>query len=297
MAKRSKKVAVKKNNKAEDYDNSDSNTIYYNSGQFTGVMRKYWKQRKQLFKKYDNGIILTKELWFSVTPESMSKFTAKFLNNLLLNEQKKKLKILDAFCGGGSNIIQFLKYEHTVYCADINKIHLKCTLNNAKIYLSYEDIKDTIKLVPINWKYSDQDLDDGFIDYEFEEKEVEEAEKEDIYASKSDSLNSIEELKQVKFDVVFGSPPWGGPGYMKSETFDLQKDIQPYGLEKMLGVFNEYSDNICLFLPKNTAIADIRKCTRRVFGKNYPFLRVVKVNTGGFVKGFLVCWGKGLSGT
>ena len=34
---------------------------------------------------------------------------------------------------------------------------------------------------------------------------------------------------QLRADVVFLSPPWGGPGYTEAEVFDVQTMIQPDG--------------------------------------------------------------------
>ena len=33
----------------------------------------------------------------------------------------------------------------------------------------------------------------------------------------------------LKADVVFLSPPWGGPGYTEADVFDVQTMIQPDG--------------------------------------------------------------------
>jgi hypothetical protein len=41
------------------------------------VHEKYWDQRYRLFSKFDQGIVLDKESWFSVTPESIAKHIAR----------------------------------------------------------------------------------------------------------------------------------------------------------------------------------------------------------------------------
>ena len=38
---------------------------------------KYWAQRKRFFTKFDDGIELDKESWYSVTPEAIAKHVAK----------------------------------------------------------------------------------------------------------------------------------------------------------------------------------------------------------------------------
>jgi hypothetical protein len=39
----------------------------------------YWAQRYRIFSKYDDGVWLTDDAWFGVTPEPVAKFvTLKF---------------------------------------------------------------------------------------------------------------------------------------------------------------------------------------------------------------------------
>ena len=38
---------------------------------------KYWAQRKRFFTKFDDGIELDKESWYSVTPEAIANHVAK----------------------------------------------------------------------------------------------------------------------------------------------------------------------------------------------------------------------------
>ncbi|XP_012274479.1 trimethylguanosine synthase isoform X2 [Orussus abietinus] len=52
-------------------------------------------------------------------------------------------------------------------------------------------------------------------------------------------------------DVVFLSPPWGGPGYAREETFDLESIMQPIGGMKLFNVAKQISDNVAYFLPRN----------------------------------------------
>eukprot|EP01083_Nonionella_stella_P054138 143013_1 len=41
------------------------------------VADKYWAQRKRLFSKFDEGIQLDKESWYSVTPEAIATHIAQ----------------------------------------------------------------------------------------------------------------------------------------------------------------------------------------------------------------------------
>ena len=60
-------------------------------------LEKYWKQRYRFFSKFDDGIQLDKESWFSVTPEAIAAHIA---------ERCQCDIIVDAFCGVGGNTIQ-----------------------------------------------------------------------------------------------------------------------------------------------------------------------------------------------
>ncbi|KRY90172.1 Trimethylguanosine synthase, partial [Trichinella pseudospiralis] len=86
---------------------------------------KYWNQRFRLFYKYEEGILLDEQSWFSVTPEAIACHIAKRCKNKL---------IVDAFCGVGGNAIQFAKQGNFVIAIDIDPVKIKCARNNAKIY-------------------------------------------------------------------------------------------------------------------------------------------------------------------
>lgn len=266
----------------DSYHDNDLNTIYNNKLQFQGIMRKYWAQRKNLFSEYDNGVLLTKELWFSVTPEKIS----VFITNFIAKKFVKNINILDSFSGGGGNIVQFLlnaKFKNVV-AVDINKIHLNCTRVNSLVYNNdVDDVENRLKLLPIDWMY----LKDG---YQGSDLDID----GDTYATQQDSLTNLEILSKMKFDCVFGSPPWGGPTYLKDEVFDLN-NILPFGLEELLTYMLHYSENLCLFLPRNSDLKQIVDITQRVYAKRRikspVTVKVVHLESGGYQKGILCCWG------
>jgi hypothetical protein len=76
---------------------------------------RYWYQRKRLFSRYDEGVWMDKESWYSVTPEGIARHLAQTLSS------RSPGTIVDAFCGVstcmdneliqvGGNTIQFAKY-------------------------------------------------------------------------------------------------------------------------------------------------------------------------------------------
>lgn len=52
-------------------------------------------------------------------------------------------------------------------------------------------------------------------------------------------------------DVVFLSPPWGGPGYAKNETFDLNNIMHPVGGINLFNITRKITDHVAYFLPRN----------------------------------------------
>uniref|UniRef100_A0A3B4ZMB7 Trimethylguanosine synthase n=1 Tax=Stegastes partitus TaxID=144197 RepID=A0A3B4ZMB7_9TELE len=55
---------------------------------------------------------------------------------------------------------------------------------------------------------------------------------------------------RLRGDVVFLSPPWGGPDYLTAEVFDIGAMMEPDGFE-IFRLAKMISDNIVFFLPRN----------------------------------------------
>ncbi|KAI8067808.1 RNA cap guanine-N2 methyltransferase-domain-containing protein [Gongronella butleri] len=162
-------------------------------------MVKYFHQRYAYFTKYDQGILMDKEGWFSVTPEAMAKHVA---------ERCSTDVIIDAFCGCGGNAIQFARTCHRVIAIDIDPIKLHCARHNAKIY----GVDDRIEFIQ-----------GSFYDL----------------------------APMLKADVVFLSPPWGGPTYLHEEEYNLKTMMPGNGME-IVRLAQAITPNVVFFAPKNT---------------------------------------------
>ena len=92
----------------------------------------FWYQRYYYYSKFDEGIKMDNESWYSVTPEIIAEYTAKLAN--------KNSIIIEGFCGSGGNVIQFSKYCKKVYAIDIDEKKLDICKNNCKIYNCPENI-------------------------------------------------------------------------------------------------------------------------------------------------------------
>ncbi|CAG9770698.1 unnamed protein product [Ceutorhynchus assimilis] len=88
-------------------------------------IKKFWSRRFSLFSKFDEGIKLDEESWYSVTPEIIAKHAAQRCSCDL---------IVDAFCGAGGNAIQFAQTCNKVIAIDIDPKKIQLAKNNAEVY-------------------------------------------------------------------------------------------------------------------------------------------------------------------
>lgn len=86
---------------------------------------KYWCQRYLLFSKFDDGIQMDEEGWFSVTPEAIARHHALRSGGGI---------VIDCFTGVGGNAIQFAKASKHVIAIDIDPKKIDYAHHNAAIY-------------------------------------------------------------------------------------------------------------------------------------------------------------------
>ncbi|KAJ9071656.1 Trimethylguanosine synthase [Entomophthora muscae] len=84
---------------------------------------KYWRNRYNLFSRYNEGCLIDEEGWFSVTPELVARQIATRMACDV---------IIDAFCGVGGNSIQFAHTCKKVIAIDNNPTRLAFAKHNAK---------------------------------------------------------------------------------------------------------------------------------------------------------------------
>ncbi|KAG8014383.1 Trimethylguanosine synthase, partial [Nibea albiflora] len=145
-------------------------------------LAKYWAQRYRLFSRFDEGIRLDREGWFSVTPERIAEHIALRVEHSFSNSQL----VIDAFCGVGGNAIQFALTGKRVLAIDIDPVRLDLARHNATVYGVAEQI--------------------DFLQGDF-----------------------LQLAPGLCGDVVFLSPPWGGPDYLTAEVFDIKTMMEPDG--------------------------------------------------------------------
>lgn len=64
--------------------------------------------------------------------------------------------------------------------------------------------------------------------------------------------NFLQLADKLKADVVFLSPPWGGPSYTSQQVYDLETMLQPVSITNLLSAANKISKNVAVFLPRNS---------------------------------------------
>lgn len=160
-------------------------------------IQKYWAQRYSIFSLYDEGIHMTDDSWFGVTPEPVANKVAEDLSALT---PKSKTVLIDMFAGAGGNVIAFAlsKRWSTIIAIEKDPSVIACAQHNANIYGVFEQI---------TWIN-----DDSF-----------------SYLEKNST--SIDPSKTV----IFASPPWGGPGYTTDKIFNLNT-MAPYSIKQIHNV-------------------------------------------------------------
>ncbi|KAI5966430.1 tgs1 [Candida pseudojiufengensis] len=262
--KKKKKLNMNENNE-ESYYNGELLVHTYNT--LPQSVQKFWNRRHELFSKFNDGIFLSEELWYSVTPELVAKYIAQLFVKILPSEANCGL---DVCCGGGGNTIQFANFFDSVGAIDINPVNLYCTEHNSKVY----GVEDNIWSLCADWAEITKPKQDGSINYDWIPENVKKLRKE----SSQDQT----------FDFIFSSPPWGGTNYNKNE-FNLY-NMEPFNILDLLNSMTKYSKNIGLFLPKSSNLMQLSMATREVYG-DYKKCRAVYINSRGRSVALLALFG------
>lgn len=187
-------------------------------------MRKFYARRYQLFTRFDAGILLDHESWFSVTPEAVARHVATKCFDALTSRNKNpnqpNFTVLDGFCGSGGNTIQFAQKFAHVIAVDIDFVKLQCAQHNATLY---EPVSHKITFL----------VQDFF----------------SLHKTLNTTTNCI--------DLVFLSPPWGGVDYFHRREKDLSRlpldtfKVYSYCLNVLK------CRNVAFFLPRNANLEQI----------------------------------------
>ncbi|KAF2859546.1 trimethylguanosine synthase [Piedraia hortae CBS 480.64] len=179
---------------------------------------KYWLARHTLFSRFSSGILLPDALYYGVTPESIA---LKISSHLSSVTSPKKRVLIDAFAGAGGNTIAFASSGRwdRIIAIEKDDVTLTCAQNNARVYR----VEDRVEWVG------------------------------------GDCFDVVRELvgrdaSREEAVVIFGSPPWGGPQYVKQKIFDLEK-MEPYSLRELVEGLG--GGDLVLYLPRTTDLRQI----------------------------------------
>ncbi|KAA8644472.1 hypothetical protein EYZ11_003015 [Aspergillus tanneri] len=182
-------------------------------------IQNYWSQRYRIFSRYDEGVWLTDDAWFGVTPEPVAN---KIAEHLASSAPAGRSILIDAFAGAGGNSIAFAlsgKWKR-VYAIEKNPGVLQCAKHNALIY----GVQDKI-----TW-------------FEGDCFEI--------------LKNQLKDL--APYSVIFASPPWGGPGYRSDKVFNLHT-MEPYSLDILYREYTAFTKYVVLFLPRTSDVKQLAK--------------------------------------
>ncbi|KAG6852997.1 hypothetical protein C0991_007679 [Blastosporella zonata] len=213
----------------ENYDASGLVKHYTHASEVPKDLQKYFAQRERYFSRY------------SVPPgclldeEGWYSVTPELVADQIA-ERCRCDTILDAFCGVGGNAIAFAKTCQRVIALDTSPTRLALARHNAQIY----GVADRIEFI----------LSD--------------------YISFAKTYTALPHTQRARnIDVVFLSPPWGGPSYLSglSDTpplggeeehpsYSLQS-IQPIHGSELFELSRHITPNIAYYLPRNTRLEEI----------------------------------------
>lgn len=136
---------------------------------------KYWLQRYILFSRFDEGVLIDEEGWYSVTPEILARHHATRLACRVM---------FDPFAGVGGNAVQFARTCSMVVAAELSPDRADLIQHNMKLL----GATATVRVMCADFWQS---------------------------------------ITRVEADVVFLSPPWGGPEYQTQQLFSVSPTVGP----------------------------------------------------------------------
>lgn len=191
------------------------------------------------------GIRLDKEMWYSVTPETIavqiagliSEFSSEQniripeLDTTSLIESARDLIILDVCAGVGGNAIQFARRCGFVIATDNIDDRLHFLNHNAKLYKCHSMI-DCVLLDALHLP---------FRGYQSQTKSQTKSQTNSHYSTQL-------------FDLMFLSPPWGGPKYASHRSLSMEPWTSfGHAIQKL-----HLADTVLFYLPRNVNFQEIK---------------------------------------
>ncbi|KAK1604470.1 hypothetical protein QYE76_028143 [Lolium multiflorum] len=181
---------------------------------------KYWTHRHSLFSLYDRGVRMDAEGWYSATPEAIAAAQAARASPAGL--------VVDAFAGVGGNSIQPLRSPGN----PVAGISVSC---RGCYVIAVEIDPRKVELARHNARiYGVEDMIE-FVVGDF-----------------------FRLAPSLKADLVFLSPPWGGPSYSQTPIYTLDM-LKPKDGYTLFQAAQKIAGNIIMFLPRNVDINQVEE--------------------------------------
>jgi len=282
----------------------DDITFRFESGAPEGVHLKYWDQRYRLMDRYDEGIQFDAESWYSITPQLIAEYTARYSLQCAVAKDIPLRTVLDCFCGCGGNSIAFavlmnpkdpeqsvdkngddcndikvigveidpIKIEHlrhnaSIYGVHPNQLQLICS----DVYTFFADwtssqnpptthhpststsTSTTAETSTISSSLNPTTLPTSMIMDSTSNSTEPPSLNPNILTSTLTSTLTFPKIPPI--DLIIMSPPWGGPNYVNSESFDLESMLScgpnGDGFDLLLQAA-QICRNLVYILPRNT---------------------------------------------
>ncbi|KAF8489998.1 S-adenosyl-L-methionine-dependent methyltransferase [Russula emetica] len=224
----------------EAYDATDLVPFYTDPSQVPTHLQKYFAQRARYFSRYNEGCLLDEEGWYSVTPEAIATQIA---------ERCRCDVVLDAFCGVGGNAIAFARTCQHVIALDTSPTRLALARHNAALH----GLAGQIEFVLADFRTF---AASRMVSHPMSKSESE-SESESAGTS-AGAASSSSTGRERKIDVVFLSPPWGGPEYLAGPTYSLSR-TQPEPAAELFRLARLMTPNVAFYVPRTTVLEDIAR--------------------------------------
>lgn len=210
---------------------------------FSDVHDKYWSQRHRLFSRFDEGVLLDAEGWYSITPEVIADHVAYKLGTMAAASAahprfpiRRRVCIMEAFCGCGGNAVAFGRspFIDLVVCIDIDRAKLRRAAHNASVYkippeklllieanalTVLECYKNGDLLTEMRDKYLARNIHHRLLMSMMSTTKLQHTEIVDGY-----SIGGVD-LLPSRIDGIHIDPPWGGVEYGSLGSYDLTRNL------------------------------------------------------------------------
>lgn len=248
--KRAKKRLAASSEQSKSIRSDDSNVA---SG---APSDKYYLQRYSLFSRFDLGVMLDEEAWYSVTPERLAQHHAQRLID------SGCFGVVDACCGVGGNAIQFALVLENALRRSVAALFERAQFNvdesgDIQNVLCGKDLRayltSGVRVIAV-------DVNEERLRMARNNAELYDVADDSILWWKRNFLTlSGDETSQLQrvANAVFVSPPWGGPGYARKKNFFLS-DMPIDGAEFWRAA-RRVTPNVAMFLPRNIDVSCLQQ--------------------------------------